>query len=70
MRSNKHFSFTSSEFFRIDAIEEPGGKRIRMMKIKAQQKILKTDIFVSKGLLRSNVSLLKTQHHQRMRKRR
>ena len=36
------------------------------MKIKAQQKIRKTAIFVSKGLFRSNVSLLKTQHHQRM----
>ena len=36
------------------------------MKIKAQQNIRKTGIFVSKGLLRSNVSLLKTQHHKRM----
>ena len=39
---------------------------IRRMKIKAQQKIRKTGIFVSKGLFRSNVFLLKTQHHQRM----
>ena len=37
------------------------------MKIKAQQEILKIGIFVSKGLLRSKVSLLKTQHHERMR---
>ena len=39
---------------------------IRRMKIKAQQKRRKTGIFVSKGLFRPNVSLLKTQHHQRM----
>ena len=51
---------------RINVIEEPGGNRIRRMKIKAQQKIRVTGIFVSKGLFRSNVSLLKTQPHQRM----
>ena len=31
-------------------IEEPGGNRIQRMKIKAQQKIRKTGIFVPKGI--------------------
>ena len=61
------FYSASQIIFGIDVIEEPGGKCIRMMKIKVQEKILKTGIFVSKRLLRSKVSLLKTQHHQKMR---
>ena len=36
------------------------------MKTEAQQKSHKIGIFVSKGLLRSNILLLKVQHHQRM----
>ena len=42
----------------IDVHEEPGGNRIGTMKIKAQQKIRKTGIFVPKGLFRFDVSLL------------
>ena len=51
---------------KINVIEEPGGNCIRRMKIKAQQKIRVTGTFVSKGLFRSNVSLLKRQPHQRI----
>ena len=57
----KRIFFIKLLHLRIDVIEEPGGNRIRRMKIKAQQKIRKTGIFVSKGLFRSNVSLLKAR---------
>ena len=56
----------TKRLFRIDVIEEPGEKRYWKDENQGPAKNSKNRHIGSKGLFRSNVSLLKTQHHQRM----